>query len=212
MDLATLISIIIGVPTVLGIICKIRAPFELTPVQFICLCIVLIILILGVIYFTDTLNPDAEPEFEDSPGTEAVRVPVPLSQCECIDDSNQPGSTSDVFADDWTDIFGNYHANSIRFWVIDSPEWNNAEHITYRLGGQYESLSGTIVAAESCDPNSRFIFSIYIDNVLAYQTESIDTADTYHFTCDISNANEIRIVCSTDTPYYGYCIFDALVS
>lgn len=233
MDLATLFSIIVGVPTILGFVCVIIDPIEITREQFVYISVILIIIILAVAFFANatafseraeestgayetTAKPAPELETEVNTGTESlvedVEVQIFLSQCEFVDDSNKNGSTSDVCVDNWVDVFDNYRTNSIKFWVIDSPEWNNSEHITYRLGGQYETLSGTIVAEQKCDPGSRFVFTIYIDNTLVYKTETITTAEIYNFSYDITGANEIRIVCSTDTPYSGYCIFDATVS
>lgn len=213
MDLATFITIIIGVPTCLALIFHITNPIEISWGKFVAVSVIVILLILAFVFFVRSEIPGGDPK-ETTDMFESItesRKSVPLTRCEFIDDSNQDGNNTDVCVNHWTDIHGKYHANSIKFWVINSPEWSRSEHITYRLSGQYETLSGTIVAEKESASGSTFVFTIYIDNVPTYTTGVITTADTYTFTYSICGANEIRIVCSTDTPYSGHCIFDAIV-
>lgn len=145
--------------------------------------------------------------------TDAVLRPTPLTQCELIEDSNKSGSTSDVCIGNWMDKFGNCYIKSLRFWVVDAPNWSNIEHISYRVEKGYETLSGTIATEEESDWGTQMIVTIYLDGVSAYQSDIITiSSEPQQFTIDISSASEIYIACSTNTNCSGYCIVSASLS
>lgn len=213
MEISTLTGIIFGVPAVLGIVFYIANPIKVSLKQFLVISAVLIIALIAIVVLVDSESHEKEPEKEivvTETAAESIIDPLPLSQCEFVDDSNGPGSTVDVCVGNWTDVFGNYYPNSHKFWVIDSPGWVDTEHITYRLGKQYDTLSGYIVAEQGNESNATTIINIYLDEKLAYTSSEVtNSTQPISFSISVSGANQIRIVCSTDTAAEGYCIFYA---
>lgn len=134
-----------------------------------------------------------------------------LTQCTLLNDSNN--GTPDVCIGDWEDTFGNVYPGSIRFWVVRGPGFAEREEISYQIDKTYSTLSGEIVA--DCNSASDAVFSIhiYLDGDLAYQSTGISaTAEPQIYSIDVSNGSEIRIVCTTSTSCYGYCIVSAELS
>lgn len=142
--------------------------------------------------------------------SEIESASIPLSFFYSSGNSNHPGTTDDICVGNWGDSFGKTYEDSLRFWVIKRYGWANREYIDYEIGGRFDTLFGTIVAEENSEQDACMQIVIYADNVqiyksdiICYETKPID------FSVNIEGVQTIRVECTTETDYYGYCIVSA---
>lgn len=221
----------------LGLIVVISNPIKLTVKQFICVCTILFVVLSMVTCWGDNLcvasgrhqetesqsenkgtlddNPESTSKGREEELVDDTHLVVytPLSRYVVLEDSNEVGSASDVSAGNWKDIFGTYHSEALKFWVIQRSGWSNAESITFELNEQCQVLSGYIVAEERCKADANCIISIYLDGELAYQSEQITrTSDPVFFELPLVDIGNVRIVCATDANDFGHFIVSAIVA
>lgn len=228
MSFPTLITLIISaIPVIYGVMfLKYRViPKSKTAISaedFIRRFLVILCITVGLLLFAYfSLDNSQEGNSSNVAGTPTVptesitmnKETTPLTQCALLADTNAPDSTSDVCVGTWFDVHGNIYLDSIRFWVWDVYNMSATEYTIYQIDGKYATLNGTIVAESDSSPNAQFKIIVYLDGQLQYESQEI-RADSQPspISIDISNANTIRIECTTDTPYSGYCIFSASVS
>lgn len=152
-------------------------------------------------------------EFEELLKDCRKHLSIPLASCRKVEDSNPAGKTKDVGIGYWKDVFGTTHADSARFWVVEKSGWQNTEYIVYELNGSYTTLAGEIVSGSSSDAGSYATILIYLDDVLTYTSPEITlTTQPVQFEIDVSGVKQIRVVCTTDSSAFNYCIVDAVLS
>lgn len=138
---------------------------------------------------------------------------MPMVSCAVLDNSNLPGKTSDVSVGNWRDIHGIDHPDALRFWVVSKSGYNNTEYIVYHLNGNFATLSGQIVSDSDSDADSNSVIMVYLDDVLVYTSPEITMSSAaVPFTIDVGDAETMRIVCTTDSASFHYCIVDAALS
>lgn len=141
------------------------------------------------------------------------RLRVPLTACQKLEDTNSLGKEDDITKGSWRDSFGNTHDASLRFWVVDKENFHNTEYITYALDGRYTTLTGQIVASEQSGKNSHGVIMIYLDGDLVYTSQKIYyTTQPVEFEIDVTDAQQIRVVCTTESSEFNYTILEAGLS
>lgn len=134
----------------------------------------------------------------------------PLTNCTVIDDSNESNSQTDVQEGDFTDVYTTYYRDALKFWVRESPNWADTEHIEYELRSSYELLEFKISAEATNHSDGTVKILIYADSVLVYESEWVGNhTDPVQGSLDVSNVERLKIVCTTDSPVFCHCIFDA---
>lgn len=141
------------------------------------------------------------------------RMYVPLTSCQKLEDTNSLGKVEDVVPGSWRDSHGTIHDASLRFWVVDREGWNNTEYITYALEGKYKTLTGQIVSSEKSEPSSHGVIMIYLDDKLVYTSQEIyyDTQPV-ELEINVTDAQQIRVVCTTESSEFNYTILEAGLS
>ena len=126
--------------------------------------------------------------------------------------SNEPGSSSDVNIGTWIDTRGNTYINAIKFWVMDSYGMSNSEYVEYFLSESYNELALTIAAEENSTAGTLSKILVFADGKLIYESEQVgNDTSPIETTLNISNAHQLRIVCTTDSESSCYCIVTALL-
>lgn len=220
MEIASLIAliatIIFGVPATLVLYYRVdkKTQGDLSNKEFVVRSLIFTFIGISLVlalFFLLNAPGNTEPKPETPIATDAPTespAPMPLIQCTFLSDSND--GSSDVCVGSWTDKFGTVYPDSIRFWVVKGPGYAETESTTYQVNGEYSTLSGVIVPASNSASGSKFVVSIYLDGNLAYQSPGLsDTSNPQPYSIDVRNGNKIRIVCTTSTSCYGYCIVSA---
>ena len=126
--------------------------------------------------------------------------------------SNEAGSSSDVNIGTWIDTRGNTYINAIKFWVMDSYGMSNSEYVEYVLSESYNELALTIAAEENSMAGTLSKILVYADGKLIYESPEVgNNTPPIETTLNISNANQLRIVCTTDSESSCYCIVTAFL-
>ncbi len=138
---------------------------------------------------------------------------TPLAWCTMVENSNKIGSNSDVAVGTWTDVTNTQHPDSLKFWVVEKKGWSNTEHAVLQLGGQYETMVGSVVMANVSKANSYASIRIYLDGTLAYESGNVrNDMGAVSFTLDVTGVTQVRVVCTTTCPNSSHCILDAGLS
>ena len=136
----------------------------------------------------------------------------PLSGCTVIEDTNHSTTSSDVCPGNWEDVTGIVHGDSVRYWVINKAGYQNTEYAVYRLDKEYKTMSAEIVTEINSDPGSDAVIMIYLDGVLAYTSPTVYSGSgAEYIELDITGVSEIKVLCTTDSPSFNYCIVDAIL-
>lgn len=142
---------------------------------------------------------------------EGLPLGYPLSWCKKLEDSNPAGrNVEDVVVADWEDAVGTIYEDAIRFWVAKLKNWDRTEYIEYDLSGKYSYMEFSIAAEKNSDMNAEGKFLIYADDNLVYESEWIGyTQNAIQDSICVSGAEQIRIMCTTESAVFGYFILDA---
>lgn len=136
---------------------------------------------------------------------------VPLTECQRVNRSNEKAHFGDVVVGKWNSRAGKL-PDAIRFCVSNKKSYKNTHYITYRLRGQYETLSGLISYSDKSDKFATARIQIYFDNELEYESDLISaTTDDAAFLLDVSDVEMVRIVCYTSDVPAAYCVVSAAV-
>jgi len=142
--------------------------------------------------------------------TQGTSIPIPITDCVWVEDSNPDGKATDIVSGDWADCEGNVYKNALRFWTCNRVGWENTEHVVYALNGAYETMAGSIAAESSCEIGARSMIRIYLDGSLAYASTYMDRSfGKTTFTLDVTGVNEVRIENYCDTFQFAYCLIQA---
>ena len=142
--------------------------------------------------------------------TRGTSIPVALTDCDLLEDSNPGGQATDVIPGDWKDCLGTVYENAIRFWTCNRAGWVNTEHAVYALNGAYETMHGIITAENNCESGARSLVRIYLDGELVYTSVFVDRGSApVEFTLDVSGVQEVRVESYCDTFQFAYCLLQA---
>lgn len=141
----------------------------------------------------------------------AVKDHAPLTEQKILSSTNPADSDSDITVGDWTDVFGKEHDDALRFWVIKKEGYENTESVEYDIKNlSYTALKGSIVASKESQAKSSMCVNIYLDGRLAFTSQTITSkTPAEEFILNIDDASKLKIECTTETRYAGYCIVDA---
>lgn len=135
----------------------------------------------------------------------------PLTECQNVNRSNEKAHFGDVVVGKWNSRAGKL-PNAIRFCVSNKKTYKNTHYTTYRLRGQYDTLSGLISFSNKSEKFATARIQIYFDNELEYESDLISaTTDDAAFLLDVSGVEMVRIVCSTPDVPAAYCVVSAAV-
>lgn len=140
--------------------------------------------------------------------TSGLSLGVPLTACTIIDES-QSASGNDIVDGTLRDFSGNYHDNSVVFWVNKASPYTNVEHRVYRLSGAYAVLRGTITLGIDSHADAGIRFYFYDGDTLLYTSDYVTGTEETSFEIDISGVYELRIVCETQEYCHSYGLLDA---
>lgn len=141
-----------------------------------------------------------------------VNLSMPLSWCTVVEDTNHSNTSSDVCPGDWEDVYGYEHEDSVRYWVIEKAGYQNTEYAVYQLDKEYRTLSGEIATEVKSEAGSDAVIMIYLDGVLAYTSPTVSAASgAVSFELDVTGVSEIKVLCTTGSPSFNYCIVDAML-
>jgi len=137
---------------------------------------------------------------------------TPLVECERINRSNEDGHYADVVVGKW-DCNAGRIPDAIRFCVANKKSYRNTHYISYRLRGEYDTLSGFVSFSSKSDRFATAQVKIYYDNELAFDSGLLSerSADV-PFCVDVSDVEVVRVVCSTPDRGAAYCVVSANVA
>lgn len=136
---------------------------------------------------------------------------IPLTECQNILRSNEEAHFADIVVGKWNSRAGKL-PDAIRFCVSNKKSYRNTHHTTYRLRGQYETLSGLISYSPKSEKFSSATIKIYLDNELEYESDLITaTSEDAAFVLDVTDVERVRVVCSTTDVPAAYCVVSAAV-
>jgi hypothetical protein len=136
---------------------------------------------------------------------------IPLTSCEKVKASNEEAHFADIKVGDWTARAGKLE-NSLRFCVSGKESYKKVHHITYKLGGNFDTMSGLVSFMEKSDAYATAKIQIYLDDELAFDSGTIsDLSNDKSFTLDVRDVKMVRIVCSTQDKHTAYCVLSASV-
>ena len=149
-------------------------------------------------------------EFE----VEVMLPPVgyPLTWCREVENSNNPNAkkTKDVSVGTWTDCFGEKHPDAIKFWVNKSMV--DTEYIIYDVNYDYSKLVLSIVNANDNAWSGENKITVYVEDVVIYRSDWITNGmPVVETVLDITNVDQIKIECSTNTAEHCYCLVSGLL-
>lgn len=146
------------------------------------------------------------------PEASAAVQEIPLVECERINRSNEDGHYADVVVGKW-DCKAGRLADSIRFCVANKRSYKNTHYCSYRLRGEYDTLSGIVSFSPKSDRFATAQVKIYYDNELAFDSGLIsERSEDVPFSIDVSDVEVVRVVCSTPDRGSAYCVVSATVS
>ena len=94
----------------------------------------------------------------------------------------------------FTDSFGNTYNGVHYFSDLYECCSGKEPHATFNLNGNYSTLSGSIVAATSTDPEYTYYVNIYVDDVLKFSENGFSkTSGKVDFKINIKNASVLKI-------------------
>lgn len=136
---------------------------------------------------------------------------IPLTECQNVKRSNEEAHFGDIVVGKWNSRAGKL-PDAIRFCVSNKKTYRNTHHTTYRLRGQFETLSGLISYSNKSEKFATARIQIYLDNELEYESDLISaTSDDAAFVLDVSGVEMVRIVCLTADVPAAYCVVSAAV-
>lgn len=136
---------------------------------------------------------------------------TPLTRIGIVADSNDAdkfGNYTDIQIGKWNSYIGT-HKEALKFWVVDREGYSSTEHITFDTAGNYETLSGIIAPGDDCEKGATMKVFIYLDDKLAYESDSLSYKSYATFTIDVSNTKHIRVVCTASSSQFAYCVVSA---
>ena len=136
---------------------------------------------------------------------------TPLTDCEKIGASNEEAHFADVVVGDWDAIAGKL-PDALRFCVSGKESYKKNHYISYKLGGNYDYLSGLCSFMEKSDKYATAKIEVYLDNQLAFASNTLsDLNPNQSFTVDVKDVKVVRIVCRTQDEHTAYCALSASV-
>lgn len=137
---------------------------------------------------------------------------TPLVECERINRSNENGHYGDVVVGKW-DCNAGRIPDAIRFCVANKKSYRNTHYISYRLRGEYDTLSGIVSFCPKSDRFATAQVKIYYDNELAFDSGILtERSADVPFCVDVSDVEVVRVVCSTPDRGVAYCVVSANVA
>lgn len=134
---------------------------------------------------------------------------LPLTECEKIGASNEEAHFADIVVGDWNTRAGELPA-SIRFCVSGKDTYKKVHYCSYKLGGNFNYLSGLISFMEKSEKYATAKIQVYLDNELEFESDTIsDLSADQSFTLDVHGVDIVRIVCSTQDEHTAYCALSA---
>jgi len=159
--------------------------------------------------------PPAEVPVETQ--TDPILLGTPVAELTRMGSGNNSFGT-DVILGRWKDSSGEYHEDSLRFWVRKKDGYKKLESVRYHLDDSHTEIFGTICGAAECDEGASMTVEIWIDGVIAYTSDPITRDSQFSFHVDFSDItqryewNSLIIQCFTESPANGYCIVEAWVN
>lgn len=136
---------------------------------------------------------------------------MPLTECEKLKASNEEAHFADVKVGEWKTRAGKL-PDSLRFCVSGKESYKKVHHITYKLGGNFDTMSGLVSFMDKSDKYATAKIQIFLDDELAYESGTIsELSNDESFTLDIRDVNVVRIVCSTLDKHTAYAVLSASV-
>ncbi len=137
-------------------------------------------------------------------------LPIPLTECWMVDDSDG-WSGSNIEIGDCLDNLGNKHSDALEI----HPSSDSTEYVLYNTENRFVLLSGTIAYGNGSWLVKPVNVTIYVDDVLVYSCEVSKTSQPINISIDVSGATMLRIeVSREDTSYMSSagCVIDATLS
>lgn len=136
---------------------------------------------------------------------------TPLTECEKINASNEEAHFADVVVGDWNAVAGKL-PDALRFCVSGKKSYKKTHYISYKLGGNYNYLSGLCSFMEKSDKYATAKIEVYLDNELAFASDTLsDLSPNQSFTVDVKDVNIVRVVCTTRDEHTAYCVLSSSV-
>ena len=136
---------------------------------------------------------------------------IPLTEFEKVKATNEEAHFQDILTGDWDTRAGEL-PDAIRFCVSGKENYRKVHSVTYKLGGNFQHLSGLVSFMDKSDKYATFKIQVYLDDKLEFESNEISalTADQ-SFTLDAINVKMVRIVWSTTDEHTAYCALSASV-
>ena len=134
---------------------------------------------------------------------------MPLTSCEKLKASNEEAHFADVKVGEWKTRAGKL-PDSLRFCVSGKETYKKVHHITYKLGGNFDTMSGLVSFMDKSDKYATAKIQIFLDDVLAFDSGTISAMSTdKSFNVDVRDVNVVRVVCSTVDKHTAYAVLSA---
>ena len=134
---------------------------------------------------------------------------MPLTACEKLKASNEEAHFADVKVGEWKTRSGKL-PDSLRFCVSGKETYKKVHHITYKLGGNFDTMSGLVSFMDKSDKYATAKIQIFLDDVLAFDSGTISAMSTdKSFNVDVRDVNVVRVVCSTLDKHTAYAVLSA---
>lgn len=143
-------------------------------------------------------------------GLRGIYGPTQLTQLPKLADTNDISGV-DIQVGDWTDVSGELHAQSLKFWVMDRPGYERTESIEYSLEGKYNCIKATIYMCDMSDAGAEASVCIYADGVQILRDCEITMENPVNSgpSLDITGVQTLRVECTGTTSASAYCIVAA---
>ncbi len=136
---------------------------------------------------------------------------LPLTACEKINASNEKEHLADVVVGDWDAVAGKL-PDSLRFCVSGKENYKRVHYINYKLGSNFNYLSGLCSFMEKSDQYATAKIEVYLDNELAFESNTLSSMKpNQSFTVDVKGVDVVRVVCATQDEHTAYCVLSASV-
>ncbi len=144
------------------------------------------------------------------PATQGRSLGMPLTRCQMLETTNNGSRKEDILTGTWTDRFSNTYYEALRFWVAEFSTFTDTEYIIYDLGGDFSELEVTVAPLKESGANTTIKVLIYADNVLIYDSGWVGrTTHPLSATLDVSGVQQLKVLCTTDSPAHCYSIVEA---
>ena len=139
--------------------------------------------------------------------TEGLSLPMSLTQCKVLENTNSKKGT-DIVVGTHVTCGGTVYNDATAYWVRKGGSFKNTESSTYLLDSKYDRMECVVALSAQSAKGASVQFKIYADGALICETDQLSSAEMV-YDLEVTGVKQLKIECITQKNLNCYGVIKA---